>query len=74
LRRQTDAEPVRGRASKIEYSYDTDLVVLTGNAEITTEDSQFAGPEITYALESGEVVASGSRSDRVNMTMQPKRQ
>jgi lipopolysaccharide export system protein LptA len=74
LRRETDAEPVRGRAAQIEYSYDTDLVVLTGDAEITTEDSVFAGPEITYALESGEVVASGSRSDRVNMTMQPKRQ
>lgn len=74
LRRKTDKEPVRGRAETIQYRYDTDQVVLTGDAEITTEDSVFAGPEITYAMESGEVVASGSRADRVNMTMQPKRQ
>ena len=73
LRRKTDKELVRGRAFTIEYSYDTDLVVLTGDAEITTEDSEFSGPEITYDLNTGEVTASGNRSKRVNMTMQPKK-
>ena len=73
LRRKTDKEPVRGRALTIEYSYDTDRVVLTSDAEITTEDSEFSGPEITYDLSTGEVTASGSRSNRVNMTMQPKK-
>ena len=73
LRRKRDKEPVRGRALTIEYSYDTDRVVLTGDAEITTEDSEFSGPEITYDLNTGEVTASGSRSKRVNMTMQPKK-
>jgi lipopolysaccharide export system protein LptA len=73
LRRKTDNEPVRGRASTINYSYDTDRVVLTGDALIVSEDSEFSGPEITYDLSSGEVTASGSRSNRVNMTMQPKK-
>ena len=73
LRRKTDKEPVRGRAFTIVYSYDTDRVVLTGDAEITTEDSEFSGPEITYDLNTGEVTASGNRSKRVNMTMQPKK-
>lgn len=73
LRRKTDKEPVRGRAFTIEYSYDTDRVVLTGDAEITTQDSEFSGPEITYDINTGEVTASGSRSKRVNMTMQPKK-
>ena len=73
LRRKTDKEPVRGRALTIEYSYDTNRVVLTGDAEITTEDSEFSGPEITYNLSTGVVTASGSRSKRVNMTMQPKK-
>ena len=57
----------------IDYSYDTDRVVLTGDAMITSEDSVFSGPEITYDLKSGEVTAAGSRSSRVNMTMQPKK-
>ena len=73
LRRKTDKEPVRGRATIIEYSYETDQVVLTGNAEIITQDSEFSGPEIRYDLNTGEVAASGSRSERVNMTMQPKK-
>ena len=73
LRRKTDKVPVRGRAAIIEYSYETDRVVLTGDAEITTKDSEFSGPEITYDLNTGEVAASGSRSKRVNMTMQPKK-
>lgn len=73
LRRPTDTEPVRGRADAIRYEFDTDLVVLSGDAEVRSADSVFAGPEITYHLESGEVIAAGSRTDRVNMTMQPKR-
>ena len=73
LRRKTDKEPVRGRALTIEYSYDTERVVLTGDAEITTTDSKFSGSEITYDLSTGKVTASGSRSKRVNMTMQPKK-
>ena len=72
LRRKTDKEPVRGRATTIEYSYVTERVVLTGDAEITTTDSKFSGSEITYDLNTGKVTASGSRSKRVNMTMQPK--
>jgi len=73
LRRKTDKEPVRGRALTIYYSYDGDRVVLTGNAVITSEESEFSGPEITYDLNTGEVTASGNRSKRVNMTMQPKK-
>jgi lipopolysaccharide export system protein LptA len=73
LRRKTDKESVRGRASTIYYSYDSDRVVLTGDAVITSEDSEFSGPEITYDMNTGEVTASGNRSKRVNMTMQPKK-
>ncbi len=71
-RRLTDKEPVRGKANTIRYAFDTDLVVLSGDAEVRSEGSLFAGPEITYHLESGEVIASGNRAERVNMTMQPK--
>jgi len=46
---------------------------LTGDAVITSEDSEFSGPEITYDMNTGEVTASGNRSKRVNMTMQPKK-
>lgn len=74
LRRKTDSAPVTGRAKQISYSYDDERVVLIGDAEVRSEGSVFSGPEITYDLESGEVTAAGSRSDRVNMMMQPKKQ
>jgi len=74
LRRATDSEPVRGRSAQITYSYDDEFVTLIGDAEVRSEGSVFSGPEITYDLNSGEVVAAGSRADRVNMTMQPKKQ
>lgn len=74
LRRKTDKAPVKGRAAQITYSYDTEFIVLTGDAEVRSDSSVFGGPEITYDLNTGEVVAAGSRTDRVNMTMQPKKQ
>ncbi|MEK9669876.1 MAG: lipopolysaccharide transport periplasmic protein LptA [Gammaproteobacteria bacterium] len=73
LRQKTDKEPVRGRASTIYYSYHSDRVVLTGDAIITSNDSEFSGPEIRYDLDTGEVTASGNPSKRVNMTMQLKK-
>lgn len=74
LRRKTDTEPVRGRSARITYSYDDELIVLTGDAEVRSEGSVFSGPEISYDLNTGEVIAAGSRTNRVNMTMQPKKQ
>lgn len=67
------AEPIVGTADTIEYSFETDLIVLNGDAEIQSEGSAFSGPLITYRLETGEVIASGDRGNRVSMTMQPKR-
>ncbi len=73
LRRKTDKRPVRGQGHQISYSYDSDLLVISGDAFIETEDSDFSGPLITYNLVSGEVTASGDEGERVNMTMQPKK-
>lgn len=73
FKQKSDQDPVKGRALVIDYSYGTDQVVLTGDAMITSKDSEFSGPEITYDLKSGKVMATGSRSSRVNMTMQPKK-
>lgn len=72
LRRKTDKEPVKGRAQKIYYTYDNDHVVLTGEAIVTSEESEFSGSEIIYDLKSGEITASSNRTQRVNMKLQPK--
>lgn len=74
LRKKTDEEPIRGKAKMIHYSYSNDQVVLTGDAEIKTKDSNFSGPKITYDSLTGEVTASGNRSKRVIMMMQSKKQ
>lgn len=74
LRRAQDQAPVSGRAAEIIYTYASDRVILKGEAEVSSENSFFSGPEITYDLSTGEVVASGDRANRVNMTMQPKPQ
>ena len=72
LRSKTDSEPVRGRALTIYYSYDSDRVVLAGDAIITSEDSEFSGQEIIYNLDTGEITASGNQSRRVSMTMKSR--
>lgn len=72
LRKRTDKKSVKGKAEKIYYTYETDRVVLTGDAVITSEESAFSGSEIIYDLDSGRVIASGNNSQRVNMTMKPQ--
>ena len=72
MRRQIDKKPARGEAQKIYYTYETNRIVLTGEAIITSEESAFSGSEIIYDLASGKVIASGNKSQRVNMTMQPR--
>ena len=72
MRKRIDKKSVKGKAEKIYYTYETDRVVLTGDAVITSEESAFSGSEIIYDLDSGRVIASGNKSQRVNMTMQPK--
>lgn len=73
LRRKTDQEPIRGNAKTIYYSYDSNRIVLKGGAEIQTKDTQFSGPKITYDPTTGKVTAAGSRSKRIIMMMQPKK-
>ena len=46
MRRQTDKKPAKGEAQKIYYTYETNRVVLTGEAIITSEESAFSGSEI----------------------------
>lgn len=72
MRRRIDKISVKGKAEKIYYTYETNRVVLTGDAVITSEESAFSGSEIIYDLDSGRVIASSNKSQRVNMTMQPK--
>ena len=73
LRKKADQEPIRGQAQTIYYSYDSDQAVLTGDAEIHTNESQFSGPQIIYDLTTGEISATGKPPKRVIMMMQPKR-
>ena len=73
LRKKADQEPIRGQAQTIYYSYDSDQAILTGDAEIHTNESQFSGPQIIYDLTTGEISAAGKPSKRVIMMMQQKR-
>ena len=51
MRRKIDKKPAKARL-KIYYTYETNRVVLTGEAIITSEESAFSGSEIIYDLAS----------------------
>ncbi|MBU0498568.1 MAG: lipopolysaccharide transport periplasmic protein LptA [Gammaproteobacteria bacterium] len=65
------AEVVRGRARKMEYDSDSELMHLIGDAHLTQEGSSFSSDRITYdrikSLVTGGAAASGKQ--RVRMTI-----
>lgn len=64
-------EVVRGRARKMEYDSDSELMHLIGEAQLTQEGNSFSSDRITYdrvkSLVTGGAAASGKQ--RVRMTI-----
>jgi lipopolysaccharide export system protein LptA len=71
-------EAIRGQSQRLDYSADTDQVLLTQEAQLSQGDNRFSGDRILYDLNTQNVVADGSRPaatqapQRVHITIQPK--
>ena len=66
-----NGEPMNARASKIVYTLDSDLVVLTGGVVIEQPRGNMRGEAVTYDLKTGRL-NGGSPGSRVKMTILPK--
>jgi len=70
-RKSSDKQYVEGRATQISYHSKDKKIILKGNASISLGDSEFAGDDISYFLETGKMAAKGTKEDRVKMKMKP---
>lgn len=65
-------ETVNGSAQKIIYDANKLLIILEGNAKITSDQGKsMQGGMITYGLTSGEIVAKGNGVRRVQIIIPP---
>ncbi|HET7315156.1 lipopolysaccharide transport periplasmic protein LptA [Salinisphaera sp.] len=64
---------VTGHAHRIEYSNDSSVITLRGNAEVNRNGDQIRGAVITHNLDTGATHAESGQGDkaRVHITIQP---
>lgn len=78
FRQEIEGKPgefVRGKAKKIEYQSDSELLFLIDGAHLTQEGDSFSSDRITYDREKS-ILKGGSAAkgkQRIHMTMQPKK-
>lgn len=65
---------VKGRADRIEYDAENDLVILTGTAWVSQGDDEFSGETIRYDLLEEKVLATGNEKtpQRVRIIFTPR--
>lgn len=75
----TGKQPISARANKMEYSADSEIVHLYGNAQLQQGTQQFRGEHIQYDSRRQQVIASGSEQTvnsngqgRVKAVIMPK--
>ncbi len=66
-----NGEPMNARASRIVYTLDSDVVVLTGGVVIEQARGNMRGERVTYDLKTGRL-NGGGEGGRVKMTILPK--
>ncbi|RMH94113.1 lipopolysaccharide transport periplasmic protein LptA [Lysobacter pythonis] len=67
-----DGTQVNTRSSAVDYDFNTEIVVLTGNVEITQPRGVLKGERVVYNMKTGQVQSGGEGGGRVRMTIQPK--
>ena len=66
-----DGKPVDGKANQVHYDLGTEILTLTGNAELKQLDSKINGNHITYDVKKQQLKANGSRKSRVKTVLIP---
>lgn len=68
---QDNGKPVKGRANKMRYELDKELVTLTGNAYLEQLDSNIRGDRITYLVKEQQMQAYSGSGKRVTTVLVP---
>ena len=64
---------ITGTASDIEWTLDTESMLLRGSAVLTQDTNRFAGEQVNYLQKTGVIEAQGGDAGRVEMTLTPKK-
>lgn len=68
-----DGTPVKTRSNAVDYDFNTEIIILTGNVEITQPRGTLRGERVVYNMKTGQVQSGGQEGGgRVRMTIQPK--
>lgn len=67
-----DGTPMTAKASTVDYNLRTEVIVFTGNVNITQPRGSMGGERIVYDLKTGGVESGGEGNGRVHMRILPK--
>ncbi len=62
---------VKGKGAKVQYNSKSNIVILSGNAEVSRDGDIAQGNQITYNTVSEFYTISGSKGKQVKVTLQP---
>ena len=68
-----DGTPINTRSGSVDYDFNTEIIILTGNVEINQPRGNLRGERVVYNMKTGQVQSGGQEGGgRVRMTIQPK--
>ncbi len=67
-----DGSQVTTQSNSVDYNFNTEIIVLTGNVRITQPRGNLRGERVVYNMRTGEVQSGGEGGGRVRMTIQPR--
>ncbi len=62
---------VKGKGAKVQYSSKNNIVILSGNAQVSRDGDVVQGNQITYNTITEFYTVSGSKGNQVKVTLQP---
>lgn len=65
-----NGKPVKGKGSNVQYDLNTEFLILTGNAELSQQDSNIKAEKITYDVKKQQMKATGGKN-RVRTVLIP---
>jgi len=70
--RLDDGTLINGEALMIVFEIDENIITLTGNARLTHDQGEFTGDELTYDLDTENLVGRSDEGNRVRMVIEPE--
>jgi len=67
-----DGTPMNASANNVDYDLNTEVVVFSGNVNISQPRGKLSGQRVVYNMKTGQVNGGGAGSGRVKMQILPK--